>query len=324
METKKEQALVGLFVIVAAGLLLVTVFAISGAFVRAGATYRTYFKFAGGLQPGATVRYAGGPKVGRVERVRVDPSDPTRIEIGFSVLPGTPVKTDSVAKVASLSALGDNYLELSPGTATAPPAPPGSALKSAEYVGFADLTAKLNQLGPTAQELLENLNDRVTELRETIARVNDLLNTQNRANVAMTLGDIHGMLAENRPKLKSTMTQIDAASAKLPPLLDDLKKTLAQADNAVSHIDATITENRPDLRESIRELRQTLASASNVTDQLDRTLSTNAENIDEILENFRHVSENLKEFTATIKTRPYTLIRGSGPPARHPGERASP
>src|SRR5574337_1109669 len=115
METKKEQALVGLFVIVAADLLLVTVFAISGAFVHAGASYRTYFKFAGGLQPGATVRY-GGLKMGLVERVRVDPSDPTRIEIAFSVHPGTPVKTDSVAKIASLSALGDNYLELGPGT----------------------------------------------------------------------------------------------------------------------------------------------------------------------------------------------------------------
>jgi hypothetical protein len=34
----------------------------------------------------------------------------------------------------------------------------------------------------------------------------------------------------------------------------------------------------------------------------------------------RHVTENLKEFTATIKTRPYTLIRATNPRQHKPGE----
>jgi len=46
----------------------------------------------------------------------------------------------------------------------------------------------------------------------------------------------------------------------------------------------------------------------------------NSENIDELLDNMRHVTENLKEFTATIKTRPYTLIRASNPREHKPGE----
>ena len=40
--------------------------------------------------------------------------------------------------------------------------------------------------------------------------------------------------------------------------------------------------------------------------RLDQTLEVNSENIDEMLENFRHVSQNLKEFTDIIKARPYT------------------
>jgi len=63
MESKREQALVGLFVLVAGGVLVATVFALTGAFGGTAATYRAYFPFAGGLEPGATVRYAGGPKV---------------------------------------------------------------------------------------------------------------------------------------------------------------------------------------------------------------------------------------------------------------------
>ena len=72
MQTKKEQAMVGIFVLIAAGVLIATVFAITGTFGGSSTTYRAYFTFAGGLEPGAAVRYSGGPKVGRVEKLQLD------------------------------------------------------------------------------------------------------------------------------------------------------------------------------------------------------------------------------------------------------------
>jgi phospholipid/cholesterol/gamma-HCH transport system substrate-binding protein len=324
MEARREQAAVGVFVIIAAGLLVATVFALTGALSRSGLEYHAYFKFAAGLAPGAIVRYAGGPQVGRIEEVRTDPSDPARMKITFRVKPETPVKTDSVAKIASLSPLGDNFLEIVPGSPKSPVAPSGSTLSSVEYTSFQDVTDLLNQLGPSAQDLLKNLNARITELQETIVRANDLMNQQNRANLSASLGNIRGMLEEDRPKIKSTLGNVDAASAKLAPLLNDFKKTLAQANDALAHLDATLQENRPDLRKSIAEMRDALASAQSLTDQLNRLMNTNSENLDEILENMRHVSENLKEFTDTIKTRPYTLIRSSSPTPRKPGGTGKP
>src|SRR5437870_9541460 len=136
MESKREQAMVGLFVLVAGAVLVFTVFAITGAFGGAAATYRAYFPFAGGLEPGATVRYAGGPKVGRVEKLQLDPKDSSRIEITFSVKSGLPVKTDSHVKIMSLSPLGDNHLEILPGTEEAAPAATGTLLPS-EQIGRA-------------------------------------------------------------------------------------------------------------------------------------------------------------------------------------------
>jgi phospholipid/cholesterol/gamma-HCH transport system substrate-binding protein len=62
MNAKSEQALVGLFVIAAAVVLIGTVFTISGVFGRSVKTFHAYFGFAGGLEPGATVRYSGGVK----------------------------------------------------------------------------------------------------------------------------------------------------------------------------------------------------------------------------------------------------------------------
>jgi phospholipid/cholesterol/gamma-HCH transport system substrate-binding protein len=321
MEAKSEQAMVGLFVLVAGAVLVATVFALTGAFAGSAATYRAYFPFAGGLEPGATVRYAGGPKVGRVEKLQLDSKDASRIEITFSVKSGLPVKTDSHVKIMSLSPLGENHLELVPGTDRAALAPSGTILPSEPFVDFNALTAKINDLAPQAQELLKTLNERATEVKVTLARVNDLLNDTNRANLAGTLAETRGMIAENRGGVKTTVQNLSTASKKLEPLLDDLRKTSAQANQALDHIDSLIGENRADIRQAVIELRKSLATVTDLTSRLDQTLDVNTDNIDELLENLRHVSQNLKEFTNTIKTKPYTLIRATNPHEHKPGEK---
>lgn len=321
MEAKRELAMVGLFVLVAGAVLVATVFALTGAFGGPAATYRAYFPFAGGLEPGATVRYAGGPKVGRVEKLQLDPKDPSRIEITFSVKSGWPVKTDSHVKILSLSPLGDNHLELVPGSEKAALATAGMILPSEAYVDFNALTAKINDIAPQAQELLKTLNDRASEVKVTLARVNDLLNDTNRANLAGTLAETRGMIAENRGSVKGTVQNLNSATQKLEPLLQDLRKTSAQANEALNHIDSLVGENRTDIRQAVIELRQSLATVTDLTGRLDQTLDVNSDNIDELLENLRHVSQNLKEFTNTIKTRPYTLIRSATPREHKPGER---
>jgi phospholipid/cholesterol/gamma-HCH transport system substrate-binding protein len=321
MQSKREQAFVGLFVLVATGVLIATVFAISGAFGRSTKTYHAFFPFAGGLESGATVRYSGGPKVGRVERLRIDPQNPARIEITFTVQSELPVKADSHVKIMSMSPLGDNHLEVLPGSAKAPVAPDGSQLASENYVDFNALTAQINNLAPHAQQLLVTLNDRATELKITVDRVNDLLNVQNRANLSATLANARGMIEENRPALHSTLQHINTVSEKLEPLLQDFRKTSEEANKAIDHIDSLIGENRADIRQAVVELRRTLTNMTDLTAHLNQTLDVNSENIDELLDNFRHVSENLREFTATIKARPYTLIRSSNPREHKPGER---
>src|SRR6202049_5014378 len=189
MESKREQALVGLFVVIAAGLLIYTVFAITGAFGPTAKTYHAHFPLAGGLEPGAIVRYSGGPKIGRVEQLRVSPEDPGQIDVTFSVKSDLPVKTDSKVKIMSISPLGDNHLELLPGSAQAGIAPAGSLLPSENYVDFNSLAAQINNLAPHAQDLVQTLDARATELKVTLDRVNDLLNAQNRCNLSATLDE---------------------------------------------------------------------------------------------------------------------------------------
>ncbi len=319
MKSLREQALVGLFVLVAAALLIVTVLAVAGTFSSGGVPHHTYFKSAGGLTPGAVVRYAG-MKAGKVEKVHVDPNDSTRIEIDFRVRPGIPVKTDSIAKIATLGALSDNYVEVGAGTKNAQLAPPGSELKSVETIGIGDIGDMIGNLTPIAQQTMQNLNQRLTELQVTIARVNDLLNDKNRENISGSLGNLNVMLADSRPKVAASLTNIQAASAKLVPALDELKKTMDQANVTLSHVDAVVVENRQDIRTIVIKLKETMITAQSLIEQLKNTADLNSDNIDQIIINIRQTTENMKQLTDSLKANPSELLRGNRVKDRKPGQ----
>jgi phospholipid/cholesterol/gamma-HCH transport system substrate-binding protein len=154
-----------------------------------------------------------------------------------------------------------------------------------------------------------------------VDRVNDLLSAQNRANLSATLADTRGLIEDNRKQITSTIQHLDAASQKVEPLLQDLHKTSDEANKALTHIDELLGENRADVRQAVTELRKSLTTLTDITSRIDQTLDVNSENIDELLDNFRRVSMNLKEFTDTIKKRPYTLIRATNPTEHKPGEK---
>ena len=333
----RERTLVGLFVLIAGGLLFGTMLAVSGGIGTSTVSHRAYFKFAGGVQAGAPVRY-GGLTVGKVERVRVDPENTTRIEIQLAVDRDAPLKTDSVAKISTLGPLTDNYIEVSTGTQRAALAPPGSVLPSAEAFGLPQLGDAAQALMPEVQKALQTLNHNLDDLQVTIARANDLLNDRNRASIGSSLNNIdrlvadarpkvteslnnlNGLLDDARPKVATSLTNVRELTAKLVPLLDDVKTATARANDTLAHVDSTLVDNRPDIRASVIGLRDTLTKSTALLDQLNQTLDQNSANIDELLDNIRMSTENLRSLTETLKQAPASLIRGMKVVERKPGD----
>jgi phospholipid/cholesterol/gamma-HCH transport system substrate-binding protein len=332
MNSRREQVWVGFFVLVAAAILIGVVLTVSGAFSQDGVPHRAYFKYASGLSPSSPVRY-GGILAGRIERLRVDPGDSTRIEIEFTVRPDIQVKTDSLAKITSLGALGESYLEVTTGTKDAPLAPPGSVLRSREMVPIADLSDMIGGLVPTANDALQSLNDRLVEVKVTVAGLNDLLSEPNRKNLSGSLETLNAMLSDSAPKVSASLTSVQAAtdklsptldnvqaaSVKLAPLLEDLKATIKQADEALGQFDSLMVENRPDIRATLEHARKTLETTSQLVDLLKDTMDRNTENLDGTLVNVQAATENLKELTDTLKRHPSVLIRGEIGKDRQPG-----
>ena len=122
---RMEEIKVGLFVIVSIIMVLAALALVGGwnIFGSPKNTYTVRTKFAGGIEPGSPVRYAG-MKVGRVEDLTFDKNDPARAVVTITVDPQTPVRTDSTAKINSLGMLGENYVEIAAGTPQAALLPP--------------------------------------------------------------------------------------------------------------------------------------------------------------------------------------------------------
>jgi len=336
MEGTRERALVGLFVLIGAALLFGFVLAVSGGMGIASVPHRAYFKFAGGVQRGAPVRF-GGLMVGKVDGVRVDPANSTRIEIDFGVDRGTPVKTDSVAKITTLGPLTDNYIEITTGSEQASLLPSGAEIRSVEPFGLPQLGDSVQAMLPGVQQALVKVNSSLDGLQVTLARANDLLSDRNRGAIAHSLANADGLLAEARPKVNESLSSLNQMlndaqpkvsaslsnvqdlTTKLSPLLEDMKKVSARADDTLAHVDAALVENRADVRASVTTLRDALAKSTVLLDHLNQALDQNSVNIDEVLDNIRVSTENLKGLTETLRSRPASLIRGIRAEDRKPG-----
>jgi ABC-type transporter Mla subunit MlaD len=75
------EAKVGTFVIVSLLVLGMSTYWVTHTQnVKGQVVFKTYFRYAGGIAPGASVLF-GGVKVGQVDAVQPSAEDPTRIEV---------------------------------------------------------------------------------------------------------------------------------------------------------------------------------------------------------------------------------------------------
>jgi len=323
MAKEREEIKAGAVVVVAVVLFLIALVFIGGAniFGRPKATYLTYFKFAGGLESGSFVRF-GGMKVGTVKEVRIDKEDPTRVMVRLELEPSTPIRANSKARISSLGFLGDNYVEISPGTRESPRLKPGSEIPSSEIVQMADVFTNVNELTLNANKLLTDVDNKVLVVADNadklISNLNGIVNDVNQKNFTSALAQIDAMLSEDRPTMKSTLANLDKASAKLSPAIDSTQTTINGANKMVGNMNAMLEEDRAEIHTALIELRKSLLDAQQLMGDIDETMVTDRPDLDETLANIRQASDNLRQFTNTVKQRPYSLIRIKAEPDRVP------
>jgi len=307
------QAKVGLFVILSAILLIGTIYYVGNEqWGRHVVPYRTYLRYAGGVEPGSEVLF-GGISVGRVSAVRAWREDPTKIEIAIEVKEGTPVNANCTAKLGAVSLMSSPAISITTGTNDAPRLKPGEVIPSQETVSLDDMARKLAGIADTAQGLIaqvqgeiKGISDRANTL---LANLDDATGPVNRQQIAEILKNTNAMIAQQSPKIDSITNQVllatqdaDAAIKKVGPLLD-------HADTTVTNVNSTIDQLRDPLRQDLLQMQATMDQAKTLLASIQAVVRGNDDNIHETIENLRVATENLAQLSGDVKQRPWSLVR---------------
>lgn len=314
-EVKVGIVVVGAMIIFVIVFLSVATMELGGGRVE----YHTYFKFAGGLDSGMMVRF-GGRKAGVISEVHPSPDDPTTTEVIFQVRSEVPINELSVAKIGSLSALGDSYLEITPGEKGAALIAPGGAIPSQETTSFSDITSKVVEITETANTVLLTLRDDVGllvgDLRVLTANLQDLTSEKNQQNIESMLENANDLFEDQGPKVDQITTQVIEMLDKVDQTVAELQKVAQSADTTVLNVNRTVDETREPIKRDLAELEATLFEAKVLLEDVRSIVVMNNTNIDETIRNFRATSENLEQFSDQIKQRPWSLLRASPQPDR--------
>ena len=311
---------VGAFVLVSAAIFMATFVYVANVQLRgARIPYKTYFKYAGGVDPGSPVRF-GGMKAGAITAIYPSPEDPTKIEVLLEINQDVPVNTDSVAMLTSLSPLGDKYLEITTGTNKARRLPGGATIPSTEPVSLDDLAKQASAIIPTVQSTLQGVQKDIDQFtgdaRVVLANVQTMTGPQNQRNIALLLANARELLDKESPRIDSVLQNLDRASSQASDAFDELHTAARTASDTMTNANRTIDEIRDPVKADLAELQRTMTDARGLIADLNTIVSFNRSNINDTLDNFRAASENLRELTASVKQRPWMLIRGKPAPDR--------
>jgi phospholipid/cholesterol/gamma-HCH transport system substrate-binding protein len=267
--------------------------------------YRTYLRYAGGLEPGTSVLF-GGIDVGKVTAVRPAASDPTRIEILLEVKEHTPLNEKSVAKLGLISVMSGAALSITTGSNDAKRLVAGSTIPSQEAASLDEITGKMAVVADNANGLITEVRGELRgisgDARTVLANMNNMTGPLNQRKVRDLLDNVDAMLATERPKIDR--------------LIDQLNIVSAHADETIQNVNGTVSEIRGPARQDLAELQNTLLEAKRLLADMQVLVKANDFKIDDTIENLRTATENLDDLTESVKERPWRLIRIKQPEDR--------
>jgi phospholipid/cholesterol/gamma-HCH transport system substrate-binding protein len=293
------EAKVGAFVLGSFAILAFTVvYLLNAQFSGHTVPYRTYLRYAGGLEPGASVLF-GGITEGKVTAVRPRTTDPTRIEILLEVKQGTPLNEKSVAKLGLTSIMNSASLSITTGSNDAKRLPPGSSIPSQEEASIDEIAGKIATVTDNANSLILQVQGELQgitgDARSLLANLNTVTGPPTQQKVQAVLDHVNSLLATEGPKIDRISDQL---------------VTLSQhADDTIQNVNGTVTDIREPARKDLAELQDTLLQAKKLLADMQVMVRANDNKIDDTVENLRVATENLDELTDSVKQRPWSLIR---------------
>jgi phospholipid/cholesterol/gamma-HCH transport system substrate-binding protein len=298
MEREANYAAVGAFVLLVtlAGALFVYWYSDTRE-QRNFERYEIYFTGSvSGLERGAAVRYLG-VGVGRVQDIRVDPRDSSRVEVIVDIDP-RPISQFTVAELNLQGVTGLLYIDLSEDRSGRRASAPVASLR---YPVIRSAPSRFDVF-------LAGLPELVVAAGNLINRADRLLSDQNIAAVTSAVGNL------------------DKASASLPRTVKDLNSLIAELRGASAELAASASIAHgilqtvdPDVRAAAQRMRIIAESLADASSQLDKAIAENRQDIrafthqglpeiERFVREGRAAAHDIRELSNSLRENPAQLL----------------
>lgn len=256
-----------------------------------------------GLQIGGPVRYYG-IAIGRVDEINIDKENVANVIVTVSVKSGTPLKQDINASLNPIGITGLLQIEISGGTNKAEFLNPKSFIPAGEST-FQNITGKAEIIMGKLEILLNNLNSITDETnREKLTNILTSIDTLVETNIEPI-----GSIITN---LDVIITEIITISSSLNEATDRINTIIqsGKIDNIVSNTDKITKElAQINLKKLVADLDDAVIQIDLTLSRLDATHMESKQDILDTVESLRETIENLNEFSRQIIEDPSLLLK---------------
>ena len=284
---KKENTnyfMVGLFVILGFLLLFAMLFKITGDQSDAD-EYFVEFTNVTGIKDGVVVTY-GGYAIGAVNNVEpLLENGQMRYKLSLAIKSGWRIPADSSAQIVMPAIISDKQIEITQGQAKKS-LQPGDTIQGTEAVDVMELVDSIGQkLNKFIPESTKNVNQLLQQLNYSADQVALLLNQK------------------NVDHLNSFFKNADSSSQNLSELTASFSRINKQLDSVLDKTNIMLGDNSDDIRYSIIELKKSMDVISG--------------RIESIMYNLDATSQNMNEFSRTLRNNPGVILRSAPPKDIH-------
>jgi len=287
MVTKAQKFRLGIFITVISVLMIMFLIMVAGTkIMQKRDIYYIRYKDSSvtGLQIGGPVKYRG-IGIGRVDDISIDLENISDIIVTASIKSDTPIKGDMKASLIPIGITGLVQVEISGGSQEAELLEAGSFIMPGLST-LESISGKAEIIANKFEILLNNLNTITSEenakrLNNIIANVDTIID-DNQSSIINTVASLEVITKDLEQITKNTRSLLerldkimesgqvenivsstekitsDLADSDLKQVMVDIHKLTIDANDAISHIDATHLESRQDLLDTIESLKETI------------------------------------------------------------------
>ncbi|MGH8578879.1 MAG: MlaD family protein [Gammaproteobacteria bacterium] len=250
-----------------------------------------------GLYPESTVIYRG-VQAGKVTAIRFDPEDVRNVLVRIEIDRGLPITRGTFATLRVQGLTGLAQVDLNDAGEILEPLPTS-----------AEDPAKIPLRPSLVDKLTESSQDLLPQITQLAARLNTLVDDENRGRVQRILSTAE-TAANNLVKLEGRLARTLEG---FPHLRRDVQQMLAE----ITVSSRNLTETSQRIKELAATTQELVASGKVAGESL---ATTTLPQINTLVENMRVTSANLSKLSRMLKDDPQALLLGPQAPTPGPGE----